>query len=69
MTTHSEPEVIFGTRKITQPSLITSVIKLTVDAKTYVGDFFKHKILNTKKCTWKRKLMSAAAGNELPILN
>jgi len=47
MTTHSELEVIFRTRKITQPCLFTSVIKLTVDAEQFVVDFFKHKILNT----------------------
>jgi len=47
MTTHLEPEVIFGNRKITQPSLFTSVIKLAVDAEQFVVDFFKLKILNT----------------------
>jgi len=47
MTTHSELEVIFGTRKSTQPRLFTSVIKLPVDEEKFVVDFFKHKILNT----------------------
>jgi len=32
MTTDSELEVIFGTRKISHPSLFSSVIKLTDDA-------------------------------------
>jgi len=47
MTTHSELKVIFGTRKIIQSSLFTSVMKLTVDAEKFVVDLFKHKILNT----------------------